>query len=341
MEPHNIELPRRILIGNGVLDKIPDVCRELKLRDGLVLAGPVTLKIAGQRVAESIGADVSMAGDVTFEDIDNFQRKMGKNKYGFILSVGGGKVIDFGKLLAFRKQVPFFSVPTAPSHDGIASERVSIKGKDQRHSTRGEPPIAIVADIELLKSAPSRLIASGGADVISNYTAVYDWRLAAKNGEYYSEYASALALLSAEIVMHSAELIRSREDRGIRNLMEAIISSGISMSLVGTSRPASGSEHLFSHALDMLGSKGLHGEQCGIGSIISACMQKQDWKRIKQVLHTIGAPTTARELGIGDDVIIEALIKAKSVTERYTIMSELDMTREYAEEVCRKTGVIG
>ncbi len=344
MDPHIIELPRIVLVGNNVLEKLHEVCRELGVeRNILVLCDKTTREIAGNRArnildAANMNAVMDIVGDSTAEEVE---RIIARNRPDIVIAVGGGRVIDVAKMVAYRKEKPFISVPTAPSHDGIASERASISGQDgSRYSLRAKPPAAILADIGILKSAPYRLIASGAADVISNCTAVADWKLAHKiKQEYYSEYAAALALLSSEIVINSAKIIKELKERGIRNLVEALVSSGISMSMVGSSRPASGAEHAFSHALDAMDLGGLHGEQCGVGAILMAYHQGQDWERIRDALKAVGAPTTAEELGMGKDTIIKALLDAKDIRKRYTILDEKPLNRKKAEELCNRTGV--
>jgi glycerol-1-phosphate dehydrogenase [NAD(P)+] len=348
MDPHSIGLPRIVIIGNNVLEKLPDVCRELGAEKSmLVLCDKTTKEIAGSKAKEllqnsGIGALMDIVADSTAQEVD---RIVAAGNPGIVVAVGGGRVIDVAKMVAFRKGLPFISVPTAPSHDGIASERASISDGRGRYSLRAKPPAAIVADIGILKNAPPRLIASGAADVISNYTAVNDWRLARDDkGEYYSEYAAALSLLSSEIVIKSASLIREKEERGIRNLVEALVSSGISMSLVGSSRPASGSEHAFSHALDVIaagaGAKpGLHGQQCGLGAILMACHQGQDWDSIRDALKAVGSAATAGGLGVEKGMVIKALLNAGKVRKRYTILDKKPLSRKSAEDVCMKTGV--
>ena len=275
MDPHSIELPRKILVGNNVLQKVPDVCEELMIKGiPLVLTGEKTKGIAGEKVRKELldfepDTCMEIVREASKKEVERLNEKIPMDT-GVMVSVGGGKVIDVGKFLAQENKIPFISIPTAPSHDGIASNRVSLKDGDIFHSLGARAPIAVIADIGILSNAPHKLVASGGADVISNYTAVNDWKLAReKEGEYYSEYAAALSLLSSEIVLNSAELIKERKERGIRNLVEALISSSISMSLVESSRPASGSEHMFSHALDRVKydrkvNESLHGEQCGL-----------------------------------------------------------------------------
>ena len=114
------------------------------------------------------------------------------------------------------------------------------------------------------------------------------------------------------------------------------------MSIAGSSRPCSGSEHLFSHALDMINCPhAMHGEQCGVGSILVAYLHNANWKRIKDALKQIGAPTTARELGVKDEEVVKALeMAAKIRPERYTILHKLKLNYEVCEKVARTTQVI-
>ena len=114
------------------------------------------------------------------------------------------------------------------------------------------------------------------------------------------------------------------------------------MSIAGSSRPCSGSEHLFSHALDIVAPEpALHGEQCGVGSIMMAYLWKADWKTLKEKLRVIGVPTTSAELGIDAEYIIEALTLASRIKpERYTILDVKHLNRQVAKELAIATGVI-
>ena len=91
-------------------------------------------------------------------------------------------MIDTAKISAFNLDLPFISIPTATSHDGIASSRASIPTGEGSASLEAEPPVAIVADTGIIASAPHRLLAAGCADIISNYTAILDWELAHRLG---------------------------------------------------------------------------------------------------------------------------------------------------------------
>jgi glycerol-1-phosphate dehydrogenase [NAD(P)+] len=125
-------------------------------------------------------------------------------------------------------------------------------------------------------------------------------------------------------------------------IVEALISAGVASCIAGSSRPCSGAEHLFSHALDRIApGKGLHGEKCGLGAIMITKLQGKDWKKIVKTLKDIGAPTTAKQIGLKEDQIIEALMIAQDLRpERYTILKEIEMTERRARNLAKSTKVI-
>ena len=344
METHQIQLPGKILIGTGILEKTSEVCADLGVSGKILLVTQDNLlELTGSRLKDNLSGKFSVWMELVREgSVEEAQRiEEACQDASCIVGTGGGVVNDIGKLVAFSKKLPYVFVPTAPSHDGLASDKITLSSRNGMVSQKAKPPTAIIADIAILKGAPYRLVAAGCADLISNYTAVHDWRLAKKaKKEYFSESSARLALYSADAAVKSSKAIRNREEAGIRTLVKAIISSGIAMSLAGSSRPGSGSEHKFSHALDSLGSKALHGEQAGLGAILMACQQGQNWQKIRESLLSVGAPVTAKEAGISEDMFIEALLKASAITDRYTILNEKPLDRKTASGLCAMTGVL-
>jgi glycerol-1-phosphate dehydrogenase [NAD(P)+] len=148
--------------------------------------------------------------------------------------------------------------------------------------------------------------------------------------------------MSAKLVTENAELIVYRQDEGLRVLLEALISCGVAMSIAGSSRPCSGSEHLFSHALDIINTNhAMHGEQCGVGTILTTYLYRANWQGVKKTLKQLGAPTTAAELGVKDADVIKALeMAAKIRPERYTILHKLNLNTEACEKTAKATGII-
>jgi glycerol-1-phosphate dehydrogenase [NAD(P)+] len=145
--------------------------------------------------------------------------------------------------------------------------------------------------------------------------------------------------MAADLVSNSGSKIKSLEEEGIKNLVWSLIFSGMSMSLHGSSRPASGAEHMFSHALDKMGRFGLHGEQVGIGTIFFSNLQGNGWEKIKDTLQQLGAPTAAKEIGISEKSFVDAMLVSKDVRKRYTILDRKPLTRDVVFKVARETGI--
>ncbi|MGB9853948.1 MAG: NAD(P)-dependent glycerol-1-phosphate dehydrogenase [Candidatus Bathyarchaeales archaeon] len=344
-----MQLPREVIVGEGVIERVTEVSKRLGFTESaLIITGAKTYEVAGKTVKEhleigGIEAGILVVESATLKDVEMVEEKIKALKPQVVFGVGGGTKIDIAKLSSARQGVPFISVPTTASHDGISSPLSSVKGLEKPFSVKAQAPIAIIADTNIIMQTPYRLIASGCGDVIAKLTAVKDWRMAhEERNEYYGEYAASLALMSAKLVMQNAETIRAGSEEGLRVLLEALISCGVAMSIAGSSRPCSGSEHLFSHALDIIRpNNALHGEQCGVGTIIMAYLHGANWKRIKNTLKILGAPTSAYELELTKEDVVKALFMASSVRpERYTILNKLNLSLEECEKVAKATEVV-
>lgn len=346
-----MQLPREVIVGNGSLQLIGDVCGNLGFdKKALIITGKITNHIAAQKVSELLqneGLEVVchiVSSDIpTLEDVIQAEEVIEKLKPQVVFGVGGGTKIDIAKLSSAHKETPFISVPTSASHDGMASPFASIKGLDKPSSIKAQSPIAVVADTSVIINVPYRFIASGCGDVISKFISTRDWKLAhEKKKEYYARYAASLALMSAQHIVENVDFFKPGSEEGLRVLLEALVSCGVAMCIGGTSKPCSGSEHLFSHALDLLSpNQALHGEQCGLGAIMMSKLHGIEWKTVRDTLKKVGAPVTAREVGIPAERVVEALLKAsKILPERYTILNEKQLTRKTAYELAKTTGVI-
>src|SRR5580658_120535 len=341
--------PRVVLAGHGVLDELGTACRQFDFPEkGAVISGPKTAVLAGNRASEILGeagftAPVLIANEATEAEVARVEAEVRALGARFLIAAGGGSKIDITKVAAHRLRIPFVSVPTSAAHDGISSPRASLHGPERTNSIGAAVPLGIIADTALIVQAPFRLLASGCADVISNLTAVRDWHLAVrlKNEEFSSTAATLSEYAATEIVDHAASIKPGLEE-SVWIAIRPMIVAGIAMSVAGSSRPCSGSEHLFSHALDRVAAHpSLHGEQCGVGAIMMMYLHGGDWQKIQGALRTIGAPTTANELGVSSEEVVKALVLAHTLRpERYTILGDNGLTREAAERLGKRTGVI-
>ena len=220
------------------------------------------------------------------------------------------------------------AVPTALTNDGMASPVVSLAGADGvRRSMAAGMPSGVVIDLDVVGEAPDRYVRAGIGDLVSNLTAVCDWRLAsARTDEPFDEFAASIALQSAGPVL-DLQWPLGPEDLTV--VARGLVMSGLAMEAAGSSRPCSGAEHLISHALDqLLGADArLHGEQVAMASVITAGWHGLHAGRLAALFQRCGIPATPTELGIDEPTIVEAIRAAPATRPgRFTILDTIDLS---------------
>src|SRR5659263_268147 len=162
-----MQLPRNVVVGHGVINDTGKVCKDLKLNGStLIIGGATTLRTAGKTVAVSLedsGFDVNtmIIEKPTIDEVNRVKMQAWETHASFLLGVGGGKSIDIAKLASMYLDVPFISIPTAASHDGIVSSRASIIRDNKTLSEDAQTPISVVADTSIIPQATYRLLAAG------------------------------------------------------------------------------------------------------------------------------------------------------------------------------------
>ena len=274
MASHTMELPRQIVVGDKNIGDLGDFLNSIKKTKSIsMVSGGNVKKIVQKKIEASLSrskikSTCHLAKTNDQKTIQDIEKKVRQSKSELVIGVGGGRSVDIAKLIGFNLNKPFVSVPTSASHDGIASPFVSVKG-DKPHSLVATAPLGVFVDVDIMKKAPKKLLASGCGDLIAKITAVRDWQLGRdKTGEYYGKYSAELASMSAQFLIKNSARF-SKKGLHVREIVEALISAGVASCIAGSSRPCSGAEHLFSHAVDKLEPGiGLHGEKCGIGTIL-------------------------------------------------------------------------
>jgi len=332
------EIPYFVEVGENILDRVRVFVTKIEAERAVMLSGKTSYELAGKYVESTLSVRESHRLTNPQEEVRKLIARLSYGDVDCIVAVGGGRIIDSGKILASELNVPLVTVPTTASHDGMASPVASFRNGDV-FSIFTKPPSAVIADTSIISRCPPRLIRAGFGDLISNVTAVKDWKLAKEiDPTDYSEIAANIALMPAEMVLNRLPDVES--------LVKGLIMSGVAMSIAGSSRPASGAEHKFSHSLDMLGiGKALHGEQVGIGTVIMEYFHEMaydgDWERIKGAMEEFGCVTSLKELGISVDDAVLALMNAKKIRpSRYTILDALNPAKEDFERAIKVTGVI-
>ncbi|MFE9256664.1 iron-containing alcohol dehydrogenase family protein [Streptomyces sp. NPDC006879] len=250
-------------------------------------------------------------------------------RYDAVVGLGGGKIIDVAKYAAARVGLPMVAVATNLSHDGICSP-VSILDNDNGRGSYGVPtPIAMVIDLDVIRDAPVRFIRSGIGDAISNISAIADWELSHRvTGEPVDGLAAAMARTAGESVLRHPGGVG--DDEFLTVLAEALVLSGIAMSISGDSRPSSGACHEISHAFDLLypGRSALHGEQVGIGAAFAMHLRgaREDAALFADVLRGHGLPVLPEEIGFTVEEFVRAVEYAPQTRPgRFTVLEHLNL----------------
>ncbi len=344
------KLPKKIIIEENAIQKIPDILKNSgDFHSILCVIGKKTHGIVGKDIKKILTEDgykpnfvfVKACDEKTIFDI---QKKGLKLKTDLIMGIGGGKNIDVAKAVASHPKRSWVSVPTIPSHDGIASDRSVVSKGKTKYPVLGNPPIAVIADTVIIAKAPFRYFAAGCGDVISKITAVLDWQLARDNkGESYDDYAANLAYSSAETIIKNAKNYRRDFESSIKILMKCLINCGTAMLITKSSRPCSGSEHMFCHTIDKLfpENKVLHGEKVALGTYIMSYLHGIDHEEIKDALISYKLPTNSKQIKIPSKILVEVLSTAHKIRSdmRYTILRN-GIDKKDARNILKKLKVI-
>jgi glycerol-1-phosphate dehydrogenase [NAD(P)+] len=288
---------RKFVYDSTAIEQLPEIVHDCADTTSsmrvAVVADARTWEVCGQRVlaalrrthgdaAELIVADgehgTPICDDATFQALLTRLRDTGA---GIVVAVGSGVVNDLCKWTSFELGMPYVVVATAASMNGYAAANVAATVAGVKTLIEARPPLAVVAEPEVIAGAPQEMISAGFGDTIAKYQSNSDWRMNhLLLGEYYCDFCAGIVADLEPLYLARPEGIKERDASAVGGLFAALFWSGVAMTLVGTSAPASGGEHLLSHTLDMIAmARGhrhdLHGRQVGVGTLVSAALYER------------------------------------------------------------------
>ncbi len=255
-----------------------------------------------------------------------------------IVAMGGGKTLDVGKYAAFVSKRPFLSIPTTMAHDGIVSPIAVLKRQDEKPKSLGcTMPSMIILDTKLISTCPSQLIKAGIGDTISNYMALKDWDFAVSRGkDEMNGYAYMMSRTSLDALMKTQYDHICPEFIDV--LANCLVLSGIAMDFAGSSRPVSGSEHLFSHALDYFCEKqNLHGLNVALGTVAVLKIIDEDPTDVVQYLKKFDVDVNPEHMEISEDTFVYCMQHATEMrNNRYTYLNEADLNEDKLRKIYKE-----
>ncbi|MDD3223221.1 MAG: iron-containing alcohol dehydrogenase family protein [Clostridium sp.] len=339
---HKISIPSILEVGKGNIKQLGKFIKKGGFKKAAIYFGEGIYELFGDKIEKSIKkSGINVVGTGVITDIDF--KEVSQNAFNIskdaevLIGVGGGKAIDVVKYMSFLRQLPFISVPTSTSNDGFASAGASLILDGKRMSIPAKTPYGIIADIDVIKGAPEKFIYSGIGDLISNITALYDWDFEEQNGKTTVDDFAVMISKKAVNSFVRTEFKTIKDDLFLKELVDSLTLNGISMEIAGSSAPASGSEHLISHALDkFVKNPQLHGVQVGVATYIMAKVQNHRSERITKVLKGTGFFDYAATLKMKKDDFKKAAEMAKDIKpNRYTFIhvdKNIDMAKKIIDE---------
>jgi glycerol-1-phosphate dehydrogenase [NAD(P)+] len=285
----------------------------------------------GDEVVRRIGAglpndDVFVVTDDRIDTAMALAEGIRTRRVDVVVAVGGGRTLDVAKLASSRLGLPMVAVATSLAHDGVASPVAVLTVGDARASFGVATPVAVVVDLELVGRSPVRMLRAGIGDVVSNASALADWRLARDvRGEAVDGLAATFAGTAAQAVLEERDPTTS--SRFIACLADALVLSGMAMAVAGSSRPCSGACHEISHAIDELfPGLALHGEQVAVGALFASVLRGDEPSAVAlaRCMKRHDLPCTPGDLGLADESFLVAVRHAPATRpERYTVLEHM------------------
>ncbi|NLW55726.1 MAG: sn-glycerol-1-phosphate dehydrogenase [Firmicutes bacterium] len=310
-----------VYIGEGVLAGIVDYLKKRKLgKKALVVADQNTYRVAGAETMRLLAAGGLTATLCLLEregELEPDEAALGEillamdPEIDFLVAVGSGSINDLTRYVAFHTGREFVSVATAASMDGYTSVIAPLLARGLKVNKTATYPQVLICDLEIIRHAPYDMVISGFGDVIGKYIAKADWILGRIiNEEPYCPVAADLVSQAVEKCLQQFEGIKNRTPEGIKSLMEALILSGVSILMLGHTRPVASIEHNMAHFWEMAkllrGEKAAsHGTAVGVGTLYAvrfySLFLEQDWNELELERIRQARPTKAAwEEGVKD-----------------------------------------
>ncbi len=301
-----------------------------------------TMDVPWQQAAPRVGGSpeaVLIADSMEFDAVD---RQVAAAPDGdTVLAVGGGRAIDLGKYLAWKKRCRLVSVPTVLSVDAFVTPSAGLRRNHQVEYVGSASPDPLIIDYDLLRTAPAELNIAGVGDLLSIHTATFDWELAEKAGRSEfpfsaTDVAKARAVL--EDVAASAAQISRCTDIGLRTIVEGYMRVNTICLPADHYRVEEGSEHyLFYELEERLRRPFIHGHIVGLGVFVMSHLQDNAAAEVTDTMRQLSLRFQPADMQLSRDALVSSMMAlAGYVRERefwYTVIDERPITRAFVDSI--------
>jgi len=337
-----IGAPLFVDIGSGTVAQLAPLLADRRISSGghvAVVVGPgLGEEIAQKLRPELENADIQALDDGGVTEAHELAKRLRAGFYDAVVGIGGGRTLDVAKLASTLSGLPMVAVATSLAHDGIASPVASLEEEGRKGSYGVQMPLALVVDLDYVRRSDPAMRRSGIGDVLSNLSAIADWRLAGRErGEPVDGLAVTFAQTAAKAILHRTDGIDDEDF--LVALAEALVLSGLAMATAGSSRPCSGADHEIVHAVDHLyPGTARHGELAGAATLFTAFLRGDEGMAhaVDASLARHGLPRLPADLGLTEAQFAAAVLYAPQTRpDRYTVLEHLALDERGVSERVR------
>lgn len=360
-QKHHAAPVKTIEISENALLKVADILQNY--HHIYLVADANTYEVAGRQVEAQLRAAGMLShcciidspelpnnanvGKVLMEagiDRDPFDINAFSQNPDYILAVGSGSVNDICRMVSYRIGVEYGVVGTAPSMDGYVSVVAPLIEGKRKIVYNCTTARHIILDLNICAQAPYEMLLAGVGDMIGKYVAILDWEVSAHfKGEYFCEKVAGMVLDATEKCIASAVALKERKHETIRSTLDGLILSGLCIAYTGTSRPASGTEHMIAQTWEVMDvehgkTPNLHGIEVGEGTIAAIVMYKMLYEEtqdayLKKTIQKY-LPAFERILALQNELkipftvtnqekFVEGVLRGRTFRDRYTLLQYL------------------
>lgn len=274
---HNTSV-KEAVIGSGITEKTGEILKRNGFGEKLlVIADENTLKAANgvEKALDGFKKEYKIYDNLreaTVSETENVKKLLAVSDG--VIAVGTGSLHDISRKAAADLDKKLCLFATAPSMDGFASYSSPLVDGNFKITYPAKSPEVIIGDTRILAKSPVYLKSAGFGDMVGKYVGLIDWQTSHLiSGEYYCEKIAALTRKATDKIMSLSERITADDEESAGEVFKALLLTGIGMSFVKSSRPASGTEHILSHFWEckklLKGElSDFHGKKVGVATLL-------------------------------------------------------------------------
>ena len=283
---------------------------------------------------------VHMVNSMEFDDVESQIAALPDCET--VVAIGGGRAIDFGKYMAWKRGCRLVSIPSVLSVDAFVTPKAGLRRNHRVEYMGDSSPDPLVIDYDLLRSAPNELNIAGAGDLLSIHTATFDWELANRVGksEYpFSQTDVDKARSILDEVSRNAAAIRECTDEGLQAIVDGYMQVNTICLPADHYRVEEGSEHfLFYELEERLKRPFIHGQIVGLGIFVMSRLQEYDHEGIVRLMDALGLDYRPASLQIEREDLASSLLALNEYVERaghwYSIINERRIDPAWVDQVC-------